>query len=194
MVDGPSTMVDASPDELTGRIGQAIRARRTARGMSLGDLSRATGLSKTILARIERGEGNPSVETLWRLSRGLEVPLGALLAEEPPERVRIIRAGAGEAMRGDSGMVGRLLHAEGREHRAEVYELDFPAGADHAGEPHLPGTEELVVCVRGRLEVGPAGEEVALRAGDAAWFVADGPHRYHAPVAARALGWVLYPR
>ncbi len=37
----------------------------------------------------------------------------------------------------------------------------------------LPATEELVVCMRGALEVGPVGEEVVLGAGDAVWFAAD---------------------
>ena len=62
------------------------RRTASAQGMSLGDLARASGLSKTILARIEGGDGNPSVETLWRVSRALRVPLGALLAEDARRR------------------------------------------------------------------------------------------------------------
>ena len=49
---------------LAGRIGRVVRAHRIAQDRSLGDLARASGLSKTILAKIERGEGNPSIETL----------------------------------------------------------------------------------------------------------------------------------
>ena len=77
-------------DVLADRIGRVIRAHRLAQGMSLGDLARASGLSKTILARIESGAGNPSVETLWRVSRALTLPLGALLAEDEAPRVRAI--------------------------------------------------------------------------------------------------------
>ena len=61
-------------DVLADRIGRVIRAHRLAQGMSLGDLARASGLSKTILARIESGAGNPSIETLWRVSRALTLP------------------------------------------------------------------------------------------------------------------------
>ena len=46
-------------EALADRIGRVIRTHRGARGMSLGDLARASGLSKTILARIESGAGNP---------------------------------------------------------------------------------------------------------------------------------------
>ena len=163
---------------MTRRIGRALRAHRTERGMSLGELARAAGLSKSILARIEADGGNPSVETLWRLSLALGVPLGDLLGEDEEPRVRRIPARASEAMQADSGMTGWLVHTEGRVRRTELFDLDFPAGTDHQGSPHLPGTEELVLCVSGRMRVGPLGEEQELGPGDAVVFAADVPHRY----------------
>jgi XRE family transcriptional regulator, regulator of sulfur utilization len=191
-------MVDDRPDGAAGLgalargIARAVRAQRLAQGMSLGDLARASGLSKTILARIERAEGNPSVETLWRLSSALGLPLGTLMAQEAAPRLRVMRAAAGSSVRGASGMAARLLHAEGRAVRSEVFELDLPAGAEQLGAAHLPGTEELVVCTAGRIVAGPLGEEVELGASDAVWFQADVAHRYAAVEDARALDWILY--
>jgi transcriptional regulator with XRE-family HTH domain len=179
-------------DALAQRIGRVARASRIAQSMSLGDLSRACGLSKTILARIETGSGNPSMETLWRVSQGLRLPLGALLADDQRPRVRAVPAGTGDVIHADTGMAARLLHAEGREHRSEVFELDLPTGVEQPSSGHLPGTEELVVCVAGRVLAGPLGEEVELGPGDAVWFVADGPHRYVGLEDARALNWILY--
>lgn len=180
-------------DVLADRIGRVIRVHRLAQGMSLGDLARASGLSKTILARIESGAGNPSVETLWRVSRALMLPLGALLAEDDAPRVRAIPARSGEALAADAGMHAWLVHADGREHRSEVYEIAFDAGVEQRGEPHLPGTEEVVVCVEGRLRAGPLAEPVELGPGDAVWFAADVAHAYVAPAPSRALCWMLYP-
>jgi XRE family transcriptional regulator, regulator of sulfur utilization len=178
---------------LADRIGRVVRSHRSAHGMSLGDLARASGLSKTILARIEGGGGNPSVETLWRLSRALRIPLGALLAEDQAPRVRVIRHGAGDELHADSGMSAWLLHAEGREHRSEVFELGFGAGVRQRSEPHLPGVEELIVCLSGRMRAGPVGEQVELGRGDAVWFAADVAHLYAGVRDARALCWMLYP-
>jgi transcriptional regulator with XRE-family HTH domain len=50
--------------ELSGRIGQAIRTHRLAQGLSVAEMARACGLSRSILTRIESGTGNPSIETL----------------------------------------------------------------------------------------------------------------------------------
>src|SRR4051812_48147013 len=91
-------------DALSARIGAAVRELRLAQRWSLGDLGRAAGLSKTILARIERGEGNPSVETLWRVSRALDVPLGLLLQPPTGPRARAIPARSGEPIRSEGGM------------------------------------------------------------------------------------------
>jgi transcriptional regulator with XRE-family HTH domain len=184
-----------SKDELGSlgrRIGETVRASRLAQGWSLGDLARASGLSKTILARIERGEGNPSVETLWRVSQALRVPLGALLTPSSRPRMRVIRSRAGEPLHSDSGMAAWLLHAEGREHRSEVFELELPKGTEQRSEPHLPGTEELIVCIKGRVRAGPLGDEAELGAGDAAWFTADVAHGYAAVRDARVLCWMIY--
>jgi len=96
---------------LTRGMGLAIRAERTARGMSLGDLARAAGLSKTILSRIEAGEGNPSVETLWRVSQAFDLPLGALLERDDAPGAELVRARTGRRMGADSGMSAWLVHA-----------------------------------------------------------------------------------
>jgi transcriptional regulator with XRE-family HTH domain len=196
--------MDASPPDLeldpgadglgalASRIGQTVRAERLAQGWSLSELARTAGLSKTILARIERGEGNPSIETLWRVSQALRLPLGALLAPASRPRTRVVRARSGAPVGSASGMAAWLLHADGREHRSEVFELELPKGADQRSEPHLPGTEELIFCVKGRLRVGPVGAEVELGPGDAAWFTADLAHHYAALRDTRALCWMIY--
>src|SRR3954462_4192065 len=106
---------------LAAQIGLAVRDLRLGLRWSLGDLARASGLSKTILARIERGEGNPSVETLWRVSRALDVPLGTLLSPPSGPRARAIPARSGHPISSEGGMEAWLLHAAGQEQRSEVY-------------------------------------------------------------------------
>jgi XRE family transcriptional regulator, regulator of sulfur utilization len=180
--------------ELNQRLGRRVRARRLGAGLSLGDLARASGLSKTILAKIESGAGNPSVETLYRLSQALAVPFGALLEGGDAPRTRSIPHRSGHPLRADSGMSSWVVHADGRDRRTELHELSFAAGVEHRSEPHLPGTEEVVFCLEGRLAVGPEGEASELQAGDALWFVADVPHAYRALGGdARALNYILYP-
>lgn len=181
-----------SSSALAGSIGRSVRALRTAQALSLGDLARASGLSRTILGKIESGAGNPSIETLWRVARALNVPLGALLDEEVGPPVRVVPSRSAPALAADSGMRAWMVHAEGREHRSELFDLDLAAGVQQRTDAHLPGTEELIVCVSGRLLVGPLGDEVELGPGDSVWFVADRAHRYVAVQDTQAYCWMLY--
>lgn len=183
---------DTELPALAEGIGRAVRSLRTAQSLSLGDLARAAGLSRTILSRIESGVGNPSIETLWRVARALNVPLGALLGEEDAPRVRAIPARSRKALQADSGMRAWLVHAEGREHRSELFDLDLPAGVEQRTDAHMPGTEELIVCVSGRVLVGPLGDEIELAPGDSVWFAGDRAHRYLAIEDTHALCWMLY--
>lgn len=176
------------------QLGRSLRIARADRGLSLGEIAERAGLSKSILSRIERGDGNPSIETLWRISHALDVPLGALLEPNEQPRVRTIASRSGAPLRGHSGMAAWLIHADGRGHRTELFDIELPPDGNQRAEPHLPGTEEVVVCVAGSASVGPLGEEVDLAPGDSAWFVSDGLHGYNAgPDGARLVNLILLP-
>jgi len=160
--------------------------------MSLGALAKETGLSKTLLSRLESGAGNPSLETLWQIARTFDIALGTLLGEDDPPRTQVIRAGDGATLTSDAGMAARLVLAEGRAHRTETYEIYLLAGVEYFSR-HRSGTEELVICLEGSLEVGPEGQEVELSKDDALWFPGDLPHRYWSRDGSRALSIMSYP-
>jgi transcriptional regulator with XRE-family HTH domain len=180
-------------DQLTVQIARSIRAHRQTRGLTVAALAAKAGMSKSRLTTIESGLGNPSVETLWRLASAMDVSLGAIIDHDEPPPTRIIRASDPAQIESQSGMTARLILGEGRNHRTEVYEATLPAGADYRSEPHAAGTEELVICVEGRMVTGSQLSEVELGRGDALWFPADLPHRYHAIEDARMVNVMSFP-
>jgi len=116
-----ATGEDPALDALARRIGAVVHRHRAAQGLSLGELGRAAGLSKTILARIERGDGNPSMETLWRISKALGLPLGALLADVPHTRpVSVIGTASDAAMIERFGPLGKILYVHLRDVQGTV--------------------------------------------------------------------------
>lgn len=175
-------------------MGRLVATHRAALGLTQAELATRSELSRTILSRIEQGDGNPSIGTLWRISRALRVPLGELLVEPAAPQARVIRAGEGATMGDPSGMVGRLVHSGRAEQRSELYALELPAGARRESAPHLSGVEEVIFVAEGDAMVGPDGAAHTLAQGDAIWFAADVPHRYEAVDApCRLLCWMLYP-
>lgn len=190
-MDGVSGAAPAFTGISSG-LARSVRAHREGRGLSLGALARAAGLSKTSLSTFEAGLSNPSLETLWRLAEALGVSLGTLLGEADPPRTLIIRRGEGAPFESPSGMAGRMLLTEGRNHRTEVLDAAVAPGGDYRSAPHAPATKELFVCTEGSLVLGPVGQEVSLGAGDALWFPADLPHRYTSETGARGLVVMSY--
>jgi transcriptional regulator with XRE-family HTH domain len=179
--------------EVSMRVAREIRAHREARGLSLSATAARAGLSKTILATIESGAGNPSLETLWRVAHALDVTVGTLLAEDDPVGTRLIPRTGAEWLVFESGIRGRLIHVDGRDRRLETLEMRLEPGVRYASRAHSPGTEELVICLDGELTVGPDGHEARLGEGDAVHFVADVPHSYRSEAGCLALCSFSYP-
>lgn len=63
--------------------GETVRRRRRELGMSQEGLAEVTGLHRTYIGSVERGERNPTLTTLLSISLGLKQALPALLAEVP---------------------------------------------------------------------------------------------------------------
>jgi transcriptional regulator with XRE-family HTH domain len=77
-------------------VGGRLRALRLARGLSQEALSQASGVSATIISRIERGAiVEPSLGTLRALSRALDVTLDELAGEDDPGSAKSRRGGHG---------------------------------------------------------------------------------------------------
>ncbi len=65
--------------------GAQIRAARRRHGMSQDDLAERSGLHRTYIGGIERGERNPSLTNIVRLAGALEVPVADLVRDVEPE-------------------------------------------------------------------------------------------------------------
>lgn len=66
-----------------GKIGEKIRDFRLQRGLSQGDIEQRTGLLRCYLSRVENGHTTPSLQTLNKIARALEMPLANFFAEPP---------------------------------------------------------------------------------------------------------------
>ena len=63
----------------TPALGKTIQRLRKAYNMSLGELSEQSGVAKSIISQIERNETNPTLSTVFRLSRALETSIDEVL-------------------------------------------------------------------------------------------------------------------
>ena len=70
------------PEEpLARNIGSTIRGYRLEKGMSQGDIEKRTGLLRCYLSRVENGHTIPSLETLQKIAKALNLQLSEFFAE-----------------------------------------------------------------------------------------------------------------
>lgn len=171
-----------------------LRRKRLERAISLSELARRSGVSKATVSGLERGAGNPSVDTVWALAEALNVSFGELFADDEGQSTRVQRFEDAQIVTQEEGFIGRRLLSRSGRKGLEVYVLDLDSGARRDSKPHSPGVVEHVIVVSGRAEVGPDGSPAALEVGDCLTFDADRSHHYHArDGAARLLSLTDYP-
>ena len=146
-------------------LGQHLQSLRQARGWSISHLANAAGMAKSNLCRLEQGNGNPTLDTIWRLAVQLNVPFGALVA---PISV---------PLREDGVHVQLIDQGKGSPPVDAYWMRCAPHTLRHA-EAHTPGTKETLTLISGWLEAGPEGAVGTLTPGESLTFRADKPHLY----------------
>ncbi|MFI9601988.1 helix-turn-helix domain-containing protein [Streptomyces sp. NPDC004069] len=155
-----------------------LRQARTRRGLSISELSRRSKIGKATLSQLESGAGNPTIETVFSLSRVLEVPLSDLLDAPPAGGLTVVRAKDAEVLSGEGVNLRPLQRIESGDAVLEVFDQQVRAGKRQESLGHV-GTEHTIVQA-GRLGVRVEGREVELGPGDYVGFDAGVPHSYTA--------------
>jgi transcriptional regulator with XRE-family HTH domain len=104
-------------DEVPMVIGERLRSLRELKGLSQGEIENRTGLLRCYVSRVENGHTIPSIDTLEKLSRALEVPLYQLFydGEEMPVLANLTpRTTAEEIVQSESNEENHFIHRMAR--------------------------------------------------------------------------------
>ena len=72
-------------------IASNLKKIRKSRNMSLDMMAEETGVSKSMLGQIERGESNPTVSTIGKIVEGIKIAFDDLLyIPEEPDRKSVV--------------------------------------------------------------------------------------------------------
>jgi len=180
------------------RVGATLQTLRQGQGLSLDELSRRAGVSKSMLSQIERNQANPTVAVVWRLANALRVDLSELLGGERPSApaIEVVPAHGTPGMSSPDGLCKlRILGPIDLAGQFEWYELTVQPGGALESAAHEPGSREHLSVLSGALEVSAGQVTQKLKSGETARYAVDGPHaiRNHGKQPASALLVVLHP-
>ncbi|WP_406645888.1 XRE family transcriptional regulator [Aliisedimentitalea scapharcae] len=160
----------------TDEITLNLRDVRAAAGLSLSKAAEQTGVSKAMLGQIERGESSPTISTLWKIAKGFQLPLSALIGTATP--VDGSRAGVFQTVTFPGSIEVKIVFPFDPQLGAETFHVALRPGQSYESDAHATGVTEEVFVLQGAVDVLKNGEWVPLLAGQGLRFAADLPHGY----------------
>lgn len=163
-------------------IARNVKELRTERGLTQGELSRLSGISKAVLSDMEKGESNPTINTLWKIANGLHVPYTRLMEGIEKENA-VVRREEPEVQRGEDGryrIACYFPHTPSR--NFEFFSVELDPDTAHATVGHAPKSQEYIYVMQGSLVVESGEDAYELDAGDALLLSpASAAHTYRNP-------------
>ena len=165
-------------DTMNVIVAKNIKRLREERNLSMDELAKLSGVSKSMLAQVERGGGNPTLSTLWKLSNGMKVPFDALTVR-PKTPYEIVKISEIQPLSEDNGKVNNYpLFPDDENRRFAVYYLELDPGSYWQSEPHLRGTTEFITVFGGAIEIVADSQSFMLGEGESIRFKGDTTHSY----------------
>jgi XRE family transcriptional regulator, regulator of sulfur utilization len=177
-------------------LGPLLNHARKLRGLTLEKLATTSGVSRSMLSQIERGEASPTFSTLWNITHALGLTLADLSAEPkeaPPIDIQLDHF-TPEITTPDKLCTLRILSPAEATGKTEWYLLTLGAGGTLSSDAHVRGTTEHLTVFDGQIGISSAGREAIVESGETARYSAAVAHaiRNCGSETARALLVVIH--
>jgi len=185
IMDTISIMEEAEKD-LNQRIAKRVRDLRAGQNLSLDALAGKSGVSRSMISLIERGESSPTAVVLDKLAAALGVTLPSLFDSANaavPDSPVARRARQPQWRDPASGYVRRNVSPQGAPQPMQITEVEFPAGARVAFEATRGRrVHQQIWVLEGTMDITVGKERHRLQQGDCLAMVLDSPAMFHNPV------------
>ncbi|BFJ00057.1 MULTISPECIES: helix-turn-helix domain-containing protein [Priestia] len=164
-------------EEMIKKVGSELRKIRVQNHLTLDELAERTGVSKLTLGKIERGETNPTLGVMWKITTGLNIPLTKLVSVEPS--VSLSKCGEGFSLKGpDEAWKIEFMFQNQMDSTIEMYRAFLSPLATYSPEPHHKGLIEVATVMEGRVEIKIEEEVYELKQFDSVKFEGSHTHSY----------------
>lgn len=160
--------------------GLRVKKARSEMQLTLQELSERSGVSRSMLSKIEREEKNPTIQIACQVAEGLGLTLSQLLDEPEEREVMLIPKSQRLIFRDEqSGFERQLLSPSFPARGVEfIYNIIPPAQTSGVFPPHTKGVKEYVSVAQGKLEVTIGERLFVLEAGDSLYYDANITHQF----------------
>lgn len=165
-------------DYLNHNVAVNLKRIRKAKGMSLEVTAEQTGVSKSMLAQIEKGVANPSLGVIGKIISGLRIEFQELIQAPPLESclVHIKETDPTKESEGEYKVWTCFPYEDNRV--AEIYRIDIEPGAEYVSGGHGEKTREYISVLEGEVTIRCGDESHLVGKDDVFRFETDQQHSY----------------
>jgi transcriptional regulator with XRE-family HTH domain len=178
-------------------VGKNILNLRKQKGISLDELAKRSGVSKSMLSQIEQEKANPTVITVWKIAIALGLSVQELLESGSSNIVEVIRCDDAPIIFSEDKLcrirINSPIHMTDN---LELYQMYFKPGGKNISAAHFPKAEEFLTVLEGKLKVTSGDYSTTLQKGDTGRYRADTAHSIEniSDIYAEAYLVVWYPK
>lgn len=160
-------------------VGAIIKRIRIEKGLLLKDVAEKCEISSSMLSQIEKGNANPSLNTIKSIAQALEIPLFKFFIEPEKEDITINILKRGERKIINTKKIRyELLSPEGSTN-IECMKMFFTEkGAETSIEPMAHKGEEIAVLLSGKVKITIGNQFCEMESGDSVYISALKPHKW----------------
>ena len=163
--------------DIQRNMGRNIKNIREQKKITLDSAAKLTGVSRSMLAQIEKGEVNPTISILWKIANGYKVSFTSLLKSDVSSLL-IKSENLIPLIENDEKYINFPAFPFQEDKQFETYRIEIKEGGFLQAQPHLDGAEEYITVFDGDVEIIADSEIFQLKRGDSLRFKADVPHSY----------------
>ena len=165
-------------DYLNYNVAVNLKRIRTSKGMSLDVAAEETGVSKSMLAPIEKGSANPSLGVLGKITSGLRIPFQELTGPPPLDSclVKVTDTVPTKEVEGEYRVWTCFPYEDNR--MAEIYRIEIEPGCRYMSGGHGEKTREYITVLEGEVTIECNGERHQIGRDDVFRFETDQMHSY----------------
>lgn len=159
-------------------LGERLKNIRNKMGLSLSEVSSITGVSKTMLSQIERGESIPTIATVWKIANGLKIKFDTLM-ENTNKLYDVKSIHNMTPLTDDDGRV--LIYCVFPFSPLSGFEFFYgilKPGCNYSSANHQNSTTEYLFVSQGEVELIIGANTYHIKAGDSIAFDSKEEHRY----------------
>jgi len=158
-------------------VGRNIMNFRKQKNMSISELAKRCGVSKSMLSQIEQEKTNPTLITVWKIALALDLTIQELTEADSDNAIEVIRHNDATIIySNDKSCEIRINSPIHMTDNLELYHMSFKPGGKNESAPHFPKAVEFLKVISGQLKVVAGNHSIILNKGDIARYRADMNH------------------